>query len=290
MDTGAISAHYEYDPFGRLVCKEGSYADENEYRFSTKRYCSKWGLYDYGYRHYSPDLGRWMSRDPIGEQDGPNIYCFNASASDGVDNLGLVVCETVYIYGIANNPQSGDTLMHGRIARKISTKTFSASVSPDGCFCTIDDIEYNLVVTIYAAKAGDVRDTYTDAMGLSTKSVKISPDFAEQVLIHERLHRLAFMSVGEVLLAKAEGQCRGAKWRKPTGKWTESECKREARKQVINAKDSILDNMDDANKSVHKYHLGSSTKQRVTVKIIENLRKELNKKLQGYLKEDYCQP
>jgi len=45
MDTGAISAHYEYDPFGRLVCKEGSYADDNEYRFSTKRYNAAWSLY-----------------------------------------------------------------------------------------------------------------------------------------------------------------------------------------------------------------------------------------------------
>ncbi len=60
MDSGSVSAHYEYDPFGRLVCKEGSYADENEYRFSTKRYNVAWGLYDYGYRHYSPDLGRWI--------------------------------------------------------------------------------------------------------------------------------------------------------------------------------------------------------------------------------------
>jgi RHS repeat-associated protein len=73
-DTGAISAHYEYDPFGRLVCKESSYADDNEYRFSTKRYCAMWSLYDYGYRHYSTDLGRWMSRDPIGEVGGLNLY------------------------------------------------------------------------------------------------------------------------------------------------------------------------------------------------------------------------
>ena len=74
IDTGAISAHYEYDPFGRLVCKEGSYADDNEYRFSTKRYNAAWSLYDYGYWHYSPDLGRWKSRDPIWEVGGMNLY------------------------------------------------------------------------------------------------------------------------------------------------------------------------------------------------------------------------
>ncbi|WP_446011594.1 RHS repeat-associated core domain-containing protein, partial [Candidatus Electrothrix sp.] len=34
------------------------------------------GLYYYGYRYYSPELGRWMSRDPIGEDGGLNLYGF----------------------------------------------------------------------------------------------------------------------------------------------------------------------------------------------------------------------
>jgi RHS repeat-associated protein len=86
---GAISSRYEYDPFGRLVCKEGSYADENEYRFSTKRYNSSWGLYDYGYRHYSPDLGRWTSRDNISEQE-INYYVFaENNPLSGIDVIGL---------------------------------------------------------------------------------------------------------------------------------------------------------------------------------------------------------
>ena len=29
-----------------------------------------------GYRYYSPELGRWINRDPIGEQGGQNIYAF----------------------------------------------------------------------------------------------------------------------------------------------------------------------------------------------------------------------
>jgi len=87
MSSGSISAHYEYDPFGRLICKEGVYADDNEYRFSTKRYNAAWSLYDYGYRHYSPDLGRWMSRDPI---QSANLYIglLNKPVL-GIDRLGL---------------------------------------------------------------------------------------------------------------------------------------------------------------------------------------------------------
>jgi hypothetical protein len=32
------------------------------------------GMLYYGYRYYSPELGRWLSRDPIGERGGINLY------------------------------------------------------------------------------------------------------------------------------------------------------------------------------------------------------------------------
>jgi len=48
------------------------------------------GEYYYGYRFYSPELGRWPSRDPIGELGGVNPYSMlgNAAVSD-YDVLGL---------------------------------------------------------------------------------------------------------------------------------------------------------------------------------------------------------
>lgn len=50
-------------------------ADAFRFRFSTKYYDVETGLYYYGYRFYSPELGRWMSRDPIEEEgDTPNLY------------------------------------------------------------------------------------------------------------------------------------------------------------------------------------------------------------------------
>jgi RHS repeat-associated protein len=47
------------------------------------------GLYNYGYRYYQVNLGRWLSRDPLGEQDGGNIYAMNRNAAvDQLDYLG----------------------------------------------------------------------------------------------------------------------------------------------------------------------------------------------------------
>jgi len=60
----------------------GPAVDSNPFRFSTK-YLDELqvsglspqpSLYYYGYRYYSPGLGRWVSRDPIGEGGGPNIH------------------------------------------------------------------------------------------------------------------------------------------------------------------------------------------------------------------------
>ena len=65
---GALAAHYEYDPFGNTLVASGSEAGSNPFRFSTKYFDTETGLYYYGYRYYSPELGRWISRDPIGEQ------------------------------------------------------------------------------------------------------------------------------------------------------------------------------------------------------------------------------
>ena len=111
IDTndGSIVAHYEYDPVGVLIKSSGTMADENQFRFSTKYNDTETDLYYYGYRYYSTNLGRWINRDPIEENDGLNIYIFVSNDPlDRIDYLGLWkrVSATGHIW-IA---ESGDTL------------------------------------------------------------------------------------------------------------------------------------------------------------------------------------
>lgn len=48
------------------------------------------GLGYWGYRYYSPTLGRWMSRDPIEEDGGFNLYAYAVNRpTTAVDLLGL---------------------------------------------------------------------------------------------------------------------------------------------------------------------------------------------------------
>ncbi len=52
-----------------------------------------YGMSDYGYRYYKPDIGRWVNRDPIGEMGGLNLYAMIANDSVNLcDYLGLQPC------------------------------------------------------------------------------------------------------------------------------------------------------------------------------------------------------
>jgi RHS repeat-associated protein len=62
----------------------------NPFRFSTKRTNPTTDLVLYEYRAYSPSLGRWPNRDPIGEFGGLNEYGFSANSPlNLIDLLGL---------------------------------------------------------------------------------------------------------------------------------------------------------------------------------------------------------
>ena len=94
LSNGTVSGQYEYDAFGTLLRQGGVSAveAENPWRFSTKRMDPVSGLMHYEYRAYNPALGRWLSRDPIGENGGANLTGFvNNNAINFVDPHGLRV-------------------------------------------------------------------------------------------------------------------------------------------------------------------------------------------------------
>jgi RHS repeat-associated protein len=87
---GSETARYEYGPFGEPIRVTGPAATLNPFRFSTKRTNPTTDLVLYEYRVYSPSTGWWLSRDPIGELGGYNLYGFvGNSPLNKVDRLGL---------------------------------------------------------------------------------------------------------------------------------------------------------------------------------------------------------
>ena len=65
-----------YDGFGRTLSATGTLASTFRHRFSTKYLDDETGFYYYGNRYYAPELTRWVTRDPIGENGGLNLYSF----------------------------------------------------------------------------------------------------------------------------------------------------------------------------------------------------------------------
>jgi RHS repeat-associated protein len=89
--AGGVAVHYQYDPFGNLTEVTGDLSTRFQYRFSTKPRDINTGLYYYGYRQLNPLTGRWVSRDPIEEAGGVNLYGFAGNDSlNLVDLLGLM--------------------------------------------------------------------------------------------------------------------------------------------------------------------------------------------------------
>jgi len=97
-------AHYEYDPYGNAIVIDNRYCDisgdpvgitcpfgnANPFRFSTKWFDPETHLGYWGYRFYSPRLGRWLSRDPIEERGGFNLHAFVSNRpADRCDAKGL---------------------------------------------------------------------------------------------------------------------------------------------------------------------------------------------------------
>jgi RHS repeat-associated protein len=88
---GQTVARYDYDAFGNRITNTAPELGEevNPFGFSTKFTDEETGLVYYGYRYYSAELGRWLSRDPIGERGGINLYgMVGNDPVNRVDRLG----------------------------------------------------------------------------------------------------------------------------------------------------------------------------------------------------------
>ncbi len=72
--SGQVVADLFYATFGKTLQGDNPIP----FGFSTKRNDFASGLIYYGQRFYLPHLGRWLNRDPIGEQDDLNLYAMVA--------------------------------------------------------------------------------------------------------------------------------------------------------------------------------------------------------------------
>ncbi|MGK5594518.1 MAG: RHS repeat-associated core domain-containing protein [Parachlamydiaceae bacterium] len=92
-EKGKVVESYRFTAFGEETLKQ---KPKNPWRFSSKRHDKESKLVNFGRRYYSPSLARWMTRDPLAYQAGPNLYAYvSNNPLMCIDLYGLIAEETM---------------------------------------------------------------------------------------------------------------------------------------------------------------------------------------------------
>ncbi len=159
--NGTLVARYDYDAYGSLLAQSGSLVDVFVYKFSTKYTDAETGLVYYGYRFYTPELGRWLSRDPSQERGGLNLYAFARNETLGrMDYLGrwswrswaftLLIEIHAAIFG--GNDDDDDDPDNGGFPEPPTTVTVVVTSSVSAVECAISEPVLSSEVSITATE------------------------------------------------------------------------------------------------------------------------------------------
>ncbi|REK29528.1 MAG: RHS repeat-associated core domain-containing protein [Planctomycetota bacterium] len=140
--TGAVVERYHYDPYGKVLYLDGSWnllgtqasAFENDYLYTGRRLDAETDLFYYRARYYDTSLGRFISRDPIGYGDGPNLYKYvGGRPTMRVDPQGLAENGTLVLQGAGAGSIGAEVALAGRTLVQIGGEPFYVSSSgPSG--------------------------------------------------------------------------------------------------------------------------------------------------------------
>jgi RHS repeat-associated protein len=90
--TGSVVWATDYLPFGQVTIT--AEAVENNLRFAGQYYDTETGLHYNYHRYYDPVVGRYLTPDPIGIEDGINLYAYvqnnpvNYTDPYGLESIG----------------------------------------------------------------------------------------------------------------------------------------------------------------------------------------------------------
>ena len=98
--TWQVAEHYSYGPYGKVTVYDTSWNPiagnqsqahiDNTIFYAGESFDTSTGLYYDRARYYDPQLGRFISQDPIGYNGGMNLYAYcGDNPTDAVDPNGL---------------------------------------------------------------------------------------------------------------------------------------------------------------------------------------------------------
>lgn len=117
-ETGNVLERRSYDAFGEAtyMLPDGTVVPDSptgvDIGFQGQLMDKLTGMYQMGYRWYSPVLGRWVSRDPIGLEGGINVAAFVGNCPIILsDSYGLLTAKlSIGLYARGTNSLIGEEL------------------------------------------------------------------------------------------------------------------------------------------------------------------------------------
>lgn len=140
--SGEISWRADYRAWGNTLRVSSPVAKEHEepvwqpLRFQGQYYDAETGLHYNRFRYYDPDVGRFVSQDPIGLAGGLNLYQYAPNPLSWVDPLGLakeLTSGSVYRMGSGT-----DSNLTPRPGKDTTTGLSTTIEKPTGKFQTLD--------------------------------------------------------------------------------------------------------------------------------------------------------
>jgi RHS repeat-associated protein len=116
--TGTPIARSEYSPFGEVIHTSANRSAKSPFRFSTKYQDDETGLLYYGYPYFSPNTGKWQSRDPIEDLWGETKFYARTTGDLGLWlNIGYCDHGTFAEPSFWNNPSDNGESTSNRFTR-----------------------------------------------------------------------------------------------------------------------------------------------------------------------------
>ncbi|KIE42209.1 hypothetical protein SE37_06020 [Geobacter soli] len=107
--AGNVVQSYRYDTFGT---PKATTTFQNGYLFTGREWDKETNLYFYRARYYDPMVGKFISKDPAGFVDGPNLYSYvqnnpiNLTDPSGLESAGYGGWEAQFIGGYGESTVS----------------------------------------------------------------------------------------------------------------------------------------------------------------------------------------
>ncbi|MCD4487295.1 RHS domain-containing protein, partial [Chromobacterium vaccinii] len=95
-EQGALALEMDYKAWGQarevIADAAGKAGIRNPFRFQGQYHDDESGLHYNRHRYYDPEIGRFISRDPIGLAGGINVHNYAPNPIEWIDPLGLKTC------------------------------------------------------------------------------------------------------------------------------------------------------------------------------------------------------